>query len=66
MQTLYVKNSTYKVDKWTHFVHNISRTSSAVKELLLGLATGQGGSRVPLSSMAPRREVDYDEMIGYQ
>src|SRR5262245_53184919 len=25
-----------KVDKWTHFVHNINLTSPAVKELLLG------------------------------
>ena len=33
MQTLYVKILTCRVDKWTHFVHNINRTSPAVKEL---------------------------------
>src|SRR2546426_2457976 len=42
IQTLYAKNSLDKVDKWTHFVHNINRTSPAVKELLLGAHESPG------------------------
>src|SRR4029450_10894702 len=32
-----------RVDKWTHFVHNIRRTSPAVKELLLSAHERPGG-----------------------
>ena len=66
MQTLYVKNFIRKVDKWTHFVHNISLTSPAVKKLLLGAYKRPGGSHLPQPGIAPHSEVDYDEMIGYR
>src|SRR5262252_8076027 len=54
------------VDKWTHFVHNISRISSAVKKLLLGTHQRPGVSRVLQAGIVPHREVDNDEMIGYR